>query len=80
MFTTSIEKEERKKKVFPRTFLAMGLSGKVIVLLLILTVFFSFFCLTFMGRPAVLISDVHVRRAPWSFGSSGVLNNFQILF
>lgn len=80
MFTTFIEKEERKKTAFPRTFLATGVSGKVFVLVLILTVFFSFFCLSFMGRPAVLISDIHVSRAPWSFGSSGVLKNFHILF
>lgn len=64
-----LKKRKEEKKAISQNFYhcpAMGLSGKVFVLVLIVSVFFSFLCLTFLGKPAVLISDMHVGRAPWS--------------
>lgn len=63
---TFIEKEERKKALSQSFYHCpvIGLSRKVFVLVLIVSVFFSFLWLTFL--PAVFIRDIHVDRAPRS--------------
>lgn len=78
MFTTNYWKRG-EKELFPRTFTtALQRDSMVSLCFGFDSRCFPFFplCLTFLGKPAVLISDIDVSRAPWSLWVNRLTEKF----